>query len=170
MMNMPLSTSVSMFLILTDNRFICISFDLSCYHAVLSRPLSTELLWLSICRYLPLWPVTSSSIVIHHGIRVYNMLNTWVSLSLLHTGYKDKHCPFVYNSQYRKVVHPSKQLRTVLVLALVAIHGHYNAVIKMGIMYILAFLNACDQRMGIVCLLRPCVCDTWYLGRCIIFN
>ena len=33
-------------------------------------------------------PVTSS-IVTHHGIRMYPMFDTWVSLSLLHTGYKD---------------------------------------------------------------------------------
>ena len=36
--------------------------------------------------------MTSLSIVIDHGIRVYPMFNTWVSLSLLHTGYKDRHC------------------------------------------------------------------------------
>ena len=36
--------------------------------------------------------MTSSSIVTHHGIRVFTMFNTWVSLSLLHTGYKDIHC------------------------------------------------------------------------------
>ena len=33
--------------------------------------------------------MTSSPIVTHHGIRVYPIFNTRVSLSLLHTGYKD---------------------------------------------------------------------------------
>ena len=39
----------------------------------------------------------SSYTVTHPGIRVYTMFNTWVSLSLLHTGYKDRHCPFPYS-------------------------------------------------------------------------
>ena len=38
--------------------------------------------------------MTSSSIVTHHRIRVYTLMyNTWVSLSLLHMGNKDRHCP-----------------------------------------------------------------------------
>ena len=36
----------------------------------------------------------------HHRIRVYPMFNTWVSLSLLHTGYKDRHCRTLTVSQH----------------------------------------------------------------------
>ena len=42
------------------------------------------------CRhYLSSQSKTSSSIVTHHRMRVFTMFNTWVSLSLLHTGYKE---------------------------------------------------------------------------------